>query len=67
MDRDHWANLARVPGLHPYYFFVTTELGPQFNVSFEGQCSFDSIVSRLLYWGIRTHTDNRVSTPCWLQ
>jgi len=26
---------------------------------------FDSIVSPLLYWGIRTHTYPRVSTPCW--
>jgi len=26
---------------------------------------FDSIVSPLLYWGIWTHTDLRVSTPCW--
>jgi len=21
MDRGHWANLARMPGLHPYSFF----------------------------------------------
>ncbi len=26
---------------------------------------FYSIVSPSLYWGARTHTDNRVSTPCW--
>ncbi len=25
----------------------------------------DSIVSPSLYWGTRTHTDHRVSTPCW--
>ncbi len=41
------------------------ESGPQFNVSPERRCSFDSIVSPSLYWGIRTHTDCRVSTPCW--
>ncbi len=65
--------LARTPGLHPYSFtrsamgfLMTTEsqdLG--FNVSSERRCSFDSIVSPSLYWGIRTHTDCRVSTPCW--
>ncbi len=27
--------------------------------------AFYSIVSLSLYWGIRTHTDHRVSTPCW--
>ncbi len=41
------------------------ESGTQFNVSSERRCSFDSIVSRSLYWGIRTHTGHRVSTPCW--
>ncbi len=41
------------------------ESGPRFNVSSERRCSFDSIVSPSLYWGIRTHTDHRVSTPCW--
>jgi len=27
MDRGHWANLARMPGLHPYSlgFLMTTE------------------------------------------
>ncbi len=41
------------------------ESGPRFNVSSERRCSFDSIVSPSLYWGVRTHTDCRVSTPCW--
>ncbi len=27
--------------------------------------AFYGIVSPSLYWGIRTHTDHRVSTPCW--
>jgi len=72
MDRGHWANLARMPGLHPYsfkrhpgIFCDHRQSGPRFNVSSEGRCSFDSIVSPSLYWGIRTHTDHRVSTPCW--
>ncbi len=29
--------------------------------------AFYSIVSSSLYWGVRTHTDHRVSTPCWPQ
>ncbi len=41
------------------------ESGPRFNVSSERRCSFDSIVSPSLYWGVRTHRDHRVSTPCW--
>ncbi len=41
------------------------ESRPRFNVSSERRCSFDSIVSPSLYWGVRTHTDHRVSTPCW--
>ncbi len=41
------------------------ESGPRFNVSSEGWCFFYSIVSPSLYWGVRTHTDHRVSTPCW--
>ncbi len=36
------------------------------NVSSEGQCLFDSIVSPSLYWGVRTHTDHRASTPAGL-
>jgi len=26
---------------------------------------FDSIVSPSVYWGIETHTEHRVSAPCW--
>ncbi len=26
---------------------------------------FDRIVSASLYWGIKSHIDHRVSTPCW--
>ncbi len=31
----------------------------------KGRCFIDSIVSPSLYWGIRAHIDNKVSTPCW--
>ncbi len=27
--------------------------------------AFYSTVSLSLYWGVRTHTNHRVSTPCW--
>ncbi len=41
------------------------ESGPRFNVSSERRCFFDRIVSPSLYWGVRTHTDRRLRTPCW--
>ncbi len=41
------------------------ESEPRFNIATERRYSFDSIVSPSLYWGIRTHADHRVSTPCW--
>ncbi len=41
------------------------ESGRRFNVSSERQC-FLTVVSPSQYWGVRrTHTDHRVSTPCW--
>ncbi len=27
----------------------------------------DSTVSPSLHWGVRTHTEHRVNTPCWFQ
>ncbi len=73
MVRGHWANLARMLVVTPLLFFEGhpgifndyRESGPQFKVSSEGRCFFYSIVSLSLYWGIRTHTNCRVSTPCW--
>ncbi len=76
IDKDQWrecgGNLARTPGYTPTLydechgiFNDYRESGPRFNVSSERRCSFDSIVSPSLYWGVRTHTDHRVSTPCW--
>ncbi len=67
--RGQWANLASMPGLHPYSFFKGI-LG--FWMTAESQdlsltshpkdgAFFDSIVSPLLHWGVRTHTDHRVS------
>ncbi len=63
--------LARMPGLHPYSFskdilgfLMTTENQDLwFNISSKDG-DFYSIVS--LHWGVRTHTDYRVSTPAGL-
>ncbi len=65
-------NLARTPGLHPYSlrevpwsFLMTTESQDLGLTSHPKDGAFYSIVSPSLYWGVRTHTDHRVSTPCW--
>jgi len=57
MDRGHWANLVRMPGLHPYSF----KSHPGIFCLIRRTVLFDSIVSPSLYWCIRTHTDHRVS------
>ncbi len=65
MVRGQWANLARMLGSHPLLFFFEGHPGI-FNDHIEsGPLLFESIVSPSLYWGVRTHTDCRVSTPCW--
>jgi len=56
MDRGHWANLARMPGLNPYsferhpgIFNDHRESGPRFNISSEGRALvFISIQTRHL-------------------
>ncbi len=65
-------NLARRPGLHPYSiskdilgFLMTTESQDLGLASHPKDGAFYIIVSPSLYWGFRTHTDHRVSTPCW--
>ncbi len=72
MVRGQWGNLARMPGLHPYSFskdilgfLMTTESQDLGLTSHPKDGAFYSIVSPSLYWGVRTHTDHRVSTPCW--
>ncbi len=49
---------------HPGIFNDHRESGPRFNVSSEGCCFLQYSVPSL-HWGVRTHTDHRVSTPCW--
>ncbi len=74
IDKGQWREFGQDTGVTPLLFYDEChgifndhrESGPRFNVSSERRCSFDSIVSSSLYWGIRTHTDHRVSTPCWL-
>ncbi len=72
MVRGQWAKLARMPGLHPYSFskdilgfLMTTESQDLGLTSHLKDGAFYSIVSPSLYWGVRIHTDHRVSTPCW--
>ncbi len=73
IDKGQWREFGQDTGVTPLLFYDEChgifndhrESGPRFNVSSERRCSFDSIVSPSLYWGIRTHTDHRVSTPCW--
>ncbi len=54
-------NLARTLGLHPT-FLMTTESQNFGLASHPKDGAFYSIVSPSLYWGVRTHTDHRVST-----
>ncbi len=46
-------------------FLMTTESQDLGLTSHPKDGAFYSIVSPSLYWGVRTHTDRRVSTPCW--
>ncbi len=50
---------------HTMGFLMTTESQDLGLTSHPKDGAFDSIVSTSLYWGVRTHTDHRVSTPCW--
>ncbi len=57
MVRGQWESLARVTLL-----LFSKDLGL---TSHPKDGAFSSIVSPSLYWGIKTHTDYRVSTRCW--
>ncbi len=46
-------------------FLMTTESQDLGLMSHPKDGAFYCIVSPSLYWGVRTHTDCRVSTPCW--
>ncbi len=69
MARGQWANLARMLRSHLYSFcktfLMTTESQDLSLTSHPKDGVSYSIVSPSLYWGVGTHTDHRVSTPCW--
>ncbi len=72
MVRGQCVNLARMPELHPYSFsknilgfLMTTESQDLGLMSHPKDGAFYNIVSPSLHWGIRTHKDDTVSTPCW--
>ncbi len=72
MVRGQSGYLVRTPGLHPYSFsknmlgfLMTTESQDLGLTSHPKDGAFYSIKSPSLYWGVRTHTDRRVSTPYW--
>ncbi len=59
-------------GFTPLLFFeehpgilMTTESQDLGLTSHPKDGAFYSIMSPSLHWGVRTHTDHRVSTPCW--
>ncbi len=70
--KGQWWEFGQDTGVTPLLFYKKChmifndhrESGPWFNVSSE-RLLFDSIVSPSLHWGVKTHTDCRVSTPCW--
>ncbi len=46
-------------------FLMTTESQDLGLMSHPKDGTFYSKVSPSLHWGVRTHTDHRVSTRCW--
>ncbi len=72
IDKGQWREFGQDTGVTPLLFtrsvmgfLVTTESQDLGLTSHPKDGAFDSIVSPSLYWGARTHTDHRVSTPCW--
>ncbi len=72
MVRGQRVNLARMPGLHPYFFskdilefLLTTESRPRFNVSSERRCFFDRIDPHHYTGALGPTQTAGVSTSCW--
>ncbi len=72
IDKDQWREFGQDTGVTPLLFtmsvmgfLMTTERQDLGLMSHPKDGAFYSIVSPSLYWGIRTHTDHRVSAPCW--
>ncbi len=73
IDKGQWREFGQDTGVTPLLFtrsamgfLVTTESQDLGLTSHPKDGAFYSIVSPSLYWGIRTHTDHRVSTPAGL-
>ncbi len=71
IDKGQWREFGQDTGVTPLLFtmsvmgfLMTTESQDLGLTSHSKDSAFYSIVS-LSLWGIRTHTDHRVSTPCW--
>ncbi len=72
IDKGQWREFGQDTGVTPLLFtrstigfLMTTESQDLGLTSHPKDGAFYSIVSPSLYWGVRTHTDHRVSTPCW--
>ncbi len=72
IDKGQWWEFVQDTGVTPLLFtrsaigfLITTESQVFGLTSHPKEGAFDSVVSPSLYWGIRTHTDHRESTPCW--
>ncbi len=69
IDKGQWREFDQDTGVTPLLFtrgfLMTTESQDLGLMSHPKDGAFYSIVSPSLYWGVRTHTDHRVSTPCW--
>ncbi len=69
IDKGQWGEFDKDTGVTPL-LFTRTAIG--FLMTTESQdlgltshpVLVDSIVSPSLHWGVRTHTEHRVSTPC---
>ncbi len=75
IDKGQWGEFGQDTGITPLLFtrsvirFVMTTESQDLSLTSHQKdfLLFDCIVSPSLYWGIRTHTDCSVSTPCWPQ
>ncbi len=72
IDKGQWREIGQDTGVTPLLFkrsamgfLMTTESQDLGLTSHPKDGAFYSIVSPSLYWGVRTYTDHRVSTPCW--
>ncbi len=71
IDKGQWGEFGQDTRVTPLLFkrsamgFLMTTVSQDLGLtSHLKDGAFYSIVYPSLYWGIRTHTDHRVSTPC---